>query len=194
MQSHTNRSLVSLVIAAAVVVVMIAATAAQSNVGVIRGMVTDFTGAVLPGVNVTLRQSGAPDRKTVTDEEGEFTFIAINPGRYEVTCELLGFATHRTTVDVAAGTTVTLAAQLVIERLEETVTVSAASPRADAQSARMIVQRQLNTEAYDRIVDNQWHEVSNRPLSTFSADVDTASYSNVRRFLNNGEAPPKDAV
>src|SRR4029450_5725226 len=52
----------------------------------------------------------------------------------------------------------------------------------------------FNTEAYDRIKDNEWIEVARRPLSTFSADVDTASYSNVRRFLNDGQVPPKDAV
>src|SRR5262249_46776409 len=52
----------------------------------------------------------------------------------------------------------------------------------------------FNTEAYDKIDDNQWTEVARKPLSTFSADVDTASYSNVRRFLNEGQAPPKDAV
>ncbi|HEV8346594.1 MAG TPA: von Willebrand factor type A domain-containing protein [Vicinamibacterales bacterium] len=52
----------------------------------------------------------------------------------------------------------------------------------------------FNTESYDRITDNQWTEVGRKPLSTFSTDVDTASYSNVRRFLNQGQAPPKDAV
>ena len=54
--------------------------------------------------------------------------------------------------------------------------------------------QRFNTEAYDLIADNQWHETAGTPLSTFSADVDTASYSNVRRFLNLGQAPPKDAV
>jgi Ca-activated chloride channel family protein len=52
----------------------------------------------------------------------------------------------------------------------------------------------FNTEAYDRITDNEWTEVVRKPLSTFSSDVDTASYANVRRFLNQGQAPPKDAV
>ena len=52
----------------------------------------------------------------------------------------------------------------------------------------------FNTEAYDRIEDNRFLEVSNNPLSTFSIDVDTASYANVRRFLQRGTLPPKDAV
>jgi Ca-activated chloride channel family protein len=43
-------------------------------------------------------------------------------------------------------------------------------------------------------VDNPFIRVSQEPLATFSIDVDTASYSNVRRFLNQGQLPPKDAV
>jgi Ca-activated chloride channel family protein len=53
---------------------------------------------------------------------------------------------------------------------------------------------QPNTEAYDRIVDNPFLSVAQNPLSTFSIDVDTASYANVRRFLMQDQRPPKDAV
>jgi Ca-activated chloride channel homolog len=197
MQQHTNRSLASFVIAAVVVVVMIVATGAQSNLGSIHGVVTDTSSAALPGVGVTLRQSGARDLKTLTNEKGEFSFLGIGPGQYELTCELAGFTTRTINVDVGAGATVKLTVDLSVGRLEETLTVSAATPRVDAHSPGTGGRRghgQFNTEAYDRISDNQWHEVAHRPLSTFSADVDTASYSNVRRFLNNGEAPPKDAV
>lgn len=52
----------------------------------------------------------------------------------------------------------------------------------------------FNTERYDRINDNAFLAVAHHPLSTFSIDVDTASYSNVRRFLNAGRLPPPDAV
>ncbi len=51
-----------------------------------------------------------------------------------------------------------------------------------------------NTEAYDRIDENPFHRVTASPLSTFSVDVDTASYANTRRFLAGGTLPPKDAV
>ena len=51
-----------------------------------------------------------------------------------------------------------------------------------------------NTEAYDRIDENPFLSVRHNPLSTFSIDVDTASYANVRRFLNTHSLPPKDAV
>ncbi|HEX5447269.1 MAG TPA: VWA domain-containing protein [Pirellulales bacterium] len=52
----------------------------------------------------------------------------------------------------------------------------------------------FNTESYDRIYENPFLEVRQNPLSTFSIDVDTASYANLRRFLNAGSLPPKDAV
>jgi Ca-activated chloride channel homolog len=52
----------------------------------------------------------------------------------------------------------------------------------------------FNTEAYDRITDNPFVRVSQDPLATFSIDVDTASYANVRRFINQNQLPPKDAV
>ncbi len=51
-----------------------------------------------------------------------------------------------------------------------------------------------NTENYNRIEDNPFQLASNSPLSTFSIDVDTASYSNIRRFINEGQLPPPDAV
>ena len=54
--------------------------------------------------------------------------------------------------------------------------------------------RAWNTEAYDQIVDNPFIAADVVPRSTFSIDVDRASYSNIRRFLTSGSLPPKDAV
>jgi Ca-activated chloride channel family protein len=51
-----------------------------------------------------------------------------------------------------------------------------------------------NTEGYDHIVENFFLKATENPLSTFSIDVDAASYSNVRRFLNTGQLPPAGAV
>ena len=51
-----------------------------------------------------------------------------------------------------------------------------------------------NTEQYDHFNDNTFLGVKENPLSTFSIDVDTASYSNIRRFLTQGQMPPQDAV
>ncbi len=54
--------------------------------------------------------------------------------------------------------------------------------------------KQLDREDYDRTPANPYKEVTEHPLSTFAIDVDGASYANSRRFINDGELPPKDAV
>ncbi len=53
---------------------------------------------------------------------------------------------------------------------------------------------EMNTESYAHRVDADYRNVAHDPLSTFSIDVDTASYSNVRRFVEQGQRPPIDAV
>lgn len=63
-------------------------------------------------------------------------------------------------------------------------------------TAGNIMSRQdnFNTESYSPITENDFKNVTVNPLSTFSIDVDAASYSNMRRFINNGQNPPADAV
>jgi Ca-activated chloride channel homolog len=56
------------------------------------------------------------------------------------------------------------------------------------------VDRDFNTEGYDAIVETSFAKTVEDPLSTFSIDVDTASYANVRRFIEGGSLPPPDAV
>ncbi|MBB5038318.1 YfbK domain-containing protein [Prosthecobacter dejongeii] len=55
-------------------------------------------------------------------------------------------------------------------------------------------QMRRSQESYTQIIENALKSVESEPLSTFSIDVDTASYANVRRFLNQNSAPPRDAV
>ncbi|WP_407521064.1 von Willebrand factor type A domain-containing protein [Lacibacter sp. MH-610] len=59
---------------------------------------------------------------------------------------------------------------------------------------RVQTDKEMNTEDYDGIIENRFHRVTDEPLSTFSIDVDGASYSNVRRMINAGQLPPADAV
>ncbi len=63
-------------------------------------------------------------------------------------------------------------------------------------AARPMLQREaeMNTENYAHVTENTFLSVADQPLSTFSVDVDTASYSNARRFLNDGTLPPKDSI
>jgi Ca-activated chloride channel homolog len=70
-------------------------------------------------------------------------------------------------------------------------------PASVAKSAPMTDSEQKRStanEKYAEIDENPFLETKNAPLSTFSIDVDTASYSNVRRYINDGSLPPKDAV
>lgn len=67
----------------------------------------------------------------------------------------------------------------------------ASAPMADALAPGY---RDVPREQYQHLADNPIHAVASEPVSTFSIDVDTGSYANVRRFLNGGQLPPADAV
>ena len=70
----------------------------------------------------------------------------------------------------------------------------AANLNTDTIGNTSVLGNRFNTEAYRRIEESGFHPAAQSPLSTFSIDVDTASYANVRRFLRQGLAPPADAV
>jgi Ca-activated chloride channel homolog len=67
-------------------------------------------------------------------------------------------------------------------------------PLKEDLAQKEMVEPDFNTEDYDHIIENDFHTVEQQPLSTFSIDADRASYSNVRRFIQNGTLPPKGAV
>jgi len=63
-----------------------------------------------------------------------------------------------------------------------------------SQSTNVYSSGNTNDESYKTIAENAFLTAKDNPLSTFSIDVDAASYSNIRRFINNGQLPPADAV
>lgn len=71
---------------------------------------------------------------------------------------------------------------------------AAEAPPSAPKSEAPPEQAKPDQEAYEKITDNEFARVAQAPLSTFSIDVDTASYANVRRFLEQNTLPPKDAV
>jgi len=74
-------------------------------------------------------------------------------------------------------------------------TGTGALAKSDARSRVVVVtDEQFDTETYDSIEENRFRAAKDNPLSTFSIDVDTASYSNVRRFLQGDQLPPSGAV
>jgi len=76
---------------------------------------------------------------------------------------------------------------------ESAVALAAPAPLA-APPAGLAADAAFNREQYHAIEEADFRSARERPLSTFSVDVDTASYSNVRRFLTQGQRPPIDAV
>ena len=71
---------------------------------------------------------------------------------------------------------------------------SAARAPGGADKKSETLRQDFNTARYGKIEENPFLTALANPLSTFSIDVDTASYSNIRRFIENGALPPKDAV
>ncbi|WP_310426210.1 VWA domain-containing protein [Chamaesiphon sp. VAR_48_metabat_135_sub] len=80
-----------------------------------------------------------------------------------------------------------------LEGLTGSTMDSSTPPEPEAKRASQPEEPATN-ESYKSIADNQFYTADRQPLSTFSIDVDPASYSNVRRFINDGQLPPKDAV
>jgi hypothetical protein len=111
-----------------------------SSTGTIQGRVSDAQGAVLPGVTVTATSPSALGAQTtVTSETGNYRFPAVPPGDYELTFELAGFNTlKRSGISIALGFTANVNVELALATLQETVTVSGASPIIDTSSTRTV--------------------------------------------------------
>jgi len=190
----------------------------QDAGGRLEGRVTDASGGPLPGAQIMARQVDGAEHATVTDAGGAFS-LALPAGSYTVRITLASFEVEeRREVRVEPGKATRLDVTLRVAPLEEAVTVRAEVAPAPLQkdSLRSMEVRSLgyvagvvggvpgravgpaspdfNTEDYARIDEIGFRDPGKQPLSTFSVDVDTASYANVRRFLGDGQLPPKDAV
>ena len=113
----------------------------------ITGTVRDNSGAVLPGVTVEASSPALIEkvRVTVTDDVGRYRIVGLRPGTYTVTLGLAGFSTFRREgIELTGSFIATIDAQLQVGALEETITVSGASPMVDVQSTTG--QRVMSTE------------------------------------------------
>ena len=114
-----------------------AAAHAQVNTGSITGSVSDTSGAVLPGVNVSLsgeRLIGG-EQLQVTDTSGSYRFDRLPPGSYRMKFELAGFKTvERTDIIINAAFVATINAKLEVGALTESITVTGESPTVDVRS------------------------------------------------------------
>ena len=185
-----------------------APTHAQSETGTVRGKVLAATANVgVAGAQVFLAGTTIG---TLTDAEGGYSLSGVPAGEQVITVRLIGYRETSKSIAVTAGETVTLdftVEQTALRQQDLTVTGVAGEtpqvkhPYAVNRAARGLAATSsiraypgYNTESYERIEENDFRLVSASPLSTFSIDVDRASYANVRRFIQSGTKPPVDAV
>ena len=102
---------------------------AQAPTGIITGVVTDATDAVVAGARITItnRASGL-SRNLTTSAEGDYSAVALPPGDYQVTAEATGFSFLERTATVEAGTTTTVNLQVQVGGISENTTVSNVAP------------------------------------------------------------------
>jgi hypothetical protein len=108
----------------------------SATTGAVNGRVVDNTGAILPGVTVTLSSPSMMGTRTaLTSEDGQYRFPAVPPGVYQITYELAGFGTvRRDEIRVTLGFTATVNVEMGVASLQESVTVTGQSPVVDTTS------------------------------------------------------------
>src|SRR5262245_41649864 len=112
---------------------------ASAQTGTIAGVVRDTSGAVMPGVTVEATSPALIERvrSSLTDGSGQYKIVDLPPGDYTVTFTLTGFnSVKREGIALSAGVTATVNGDLRVGSLEETITVSGASPLVDVQNTR----------------------------------------------------------
>jgi hypothetical protein len=119
--------------------------------GTIFGRVSDASSSVLPGVTVTASSPALITPQTqVTGDNGTYRFPAVPPGTYTLTFELPGFSTvRREGIQIALGFNATVNAEMAVATLQETVTVTGASPVIDTTATS--VQQNFKLEQLNSI-------------------------------------------
>ena len=123
-----------------------------ASTATIAGVARDSSGAVLPGVTVEAASPALIEkvRTTVTDERGQYRLSELRPGVYTVTFSLAGFATVKNEgLELRTNFTATVDAELKVSQLEETITVTGATPLVDVSTATQ--QRTVSREVLDTV-------------------------------------------
>lgn len=173
------------------------------------GTVTNTDGLAMSGVMI---KSLPSNTTTTTNTSGKYSFkVPTKDTHLQITH--LGYQTEKMAIgksnlvnvrlkeDVTALNEISVVGYGVQKKMALTGSVSSIAMGAPAlygsrTKNKMMrdVYRIQNTENYAHITENAFKKAIDNPLSTFSIDVDAASYSNMRRFINGGHLPPKDAV
>lgn len=192
---------------------------AQSKPYILKGAVGDFEGK--PLANALVVNVSNTSEKSITDLDGLFT---LSSSAQVVQIEVIrqGYENQKLIVNGKTFVEVSLVLNSVradslkpameVRYKDKTVVKAEEITRDMSYSYESIVSpinagnvsfnwtgnqdvvTQTSTESYSSIVENGFKWAVDEPLNTFSIDVDRASYSNIRRFINNGSLPPVDAV
>ncbi|QQT54077.1 von Willebrand factor type A domain-containing protein [Sphingobacterium multivorum] len=173
----------------------------------VRGKVVDAnTGIALVGVQVS---NVATKSLVQTDDKGNYR-IQVLDGKNMLIFSYIGYleqriaVNHRSKVDVALAQQNNALDEVVVTGYEhkakrQTASVMNVNAAMYGQVSGLYIRGTAyvpnqNQESYQKLKENSFINPRKEPLSTFAADVDAASYSNVRRFINSGTLPEKDAV
>jgi len=175
---------------------------AQSNLLTVTGKVTDESGNPLIGVSIVVKGT---TNGTTTDFDGNYS-IQVEKGKTLV-FSYLGLITQeikatKNTINVSLKEDTRMLSEVVIvgfgAQRKSSVVGSVACISKEASANYYYTQAYSydseKNEEYSSFAENRFKDAKSDPLSTFSLDVDVASYSNVRRMINQGQKPTKDAV
>jgi Ca-activated chloride channel family protein len=190
------------------------------STGRVAGHVRDGQGTPVAYAQVIVVGSAL---SALTDAAGAYLLPAVPTGTVTLRATRVGYGPAELAGTVRAGSTLTLNFTLIDQRSaarqladeKDAAKAAANAPLASTMLRREDVQNRGavsgiaaapaaepwrwaqepgNTEAYNTVDEHRFLAAAANPVSTFSIDVDAASYSNVRRFLSQGTLPPKDAV
>lgn len=182
----------------------------SAQTGMISGLITDnSTSKAIPSARIQVFQNGKVVAEKASSANGAYV-LSIAVGKYDIKALVSGYEVSvKKNIDVKANSTTRVNFALnpiqLVEIKEEERSAKLSKMMVVAECAAPVsfaggvafdydATENFNTESYDVINENIFKDVVNNPLSTFSVDVDRASYSNVRRFLTQNQKPVKDAV
>ena len=174
----------------------------------ISGKISDSAGNPVSFANVTAKGTNI---STTTDNTGFFS-LSVPDNTKTLVISAIGFDTKEVGI-TSTGKPLNIRLKESVQELEEAVVMAQGVERklqgkagginitskrnrqtSASRADHFFQETEHNTEDYDEINENRFLETSENPLSTFSIDVDGASYSNVRRYLTSGQLPPAGAV
>ncbi len=204
-------------IALACIILLGSFTGTQNQEGTLSGVVIDNeNGKTITNAKIVVFKTNRLITKTLTGKKGVFR-IELNRGKYSIEVSANDYETKNLNIFIQTGKETKVRVQLeksknetleIVEYEEEVLMLNVAPSKVyekqtrpigmNAQASHFIYAEEThlahNTEEYDVINENIFKDAATSPLSTFSVDVDKASYANVRRFLTQNQKPYKDAV